>query len=476
MATRTIDILLNLEAKPKNVNELSERFKTLEKRAQSLRAGIDSITSKTWLGNSKNVANKRADELRNKLNLVEKEIKDINAEASKRVLEKNLQASATRANQLRERMEKVAQVGNRMIVAGSAIVAPFLLSMRKYVDMQSQLDPSQQSETYKQIVELQKDWADSQAEIGQVTAEILVPVLRDALDIVKQIAAFAKEHPGAIKAALGIGGTLVVLGGMLSTAATIVSTIATVQGLAAGLGIGGAAAGGVGLAGLGASIASAIAAAAPFIAIAAAVVIAAEGTRQILNWALGTNQTWADIGITLKQLGIIIVEGWKAGFKELGKLISNVTLTIKNLNNAITSVIRNGISNLVNSFSNGLRMVADYIGNLGIRIWDGISSIAESIRASISGLFSGSRASGGYVGSGVYRVGERGREFVLSNSTTRAAESMMGGQLNQERMLMAMAGGKRFEYNDNRRIDSQLSVRDRRIIAQDIRDSLAGAL
>jgi len=47
----------------------------------------------------------------------------------------------------------------------------------------------------------------------------------------------------------------------------------------------------------------------------------------------------------------------------------------------------------------------------------------------------GSRAEGGYVDSGLYRLGERGREFVLNNQTTRAAESLLGGRLNQSRAL-----------------------------------------
>ena len=46
-----------------------------------------------------------------------------------------------------------------------------------------------------------------------------------------------------------------------------------------------------------------------------------------------------------------------------------------------------------------------------------------------------SRAEGGYVDSGLYRMGERGREFVLNNQTTRAAESLLGGRLNQSRAL-----------------------------------------
>jgi hypothetical protein len=52
------------------------------------------------------------------------------------------------------------------------------------------------------------------------------------------------------------------------------------------------------------------------------------------------------------------------------------------------------------------------------------------------------RASGGYAGPGVYKLGERGqREFVLSGPTTRAAERIMG-PLDQQSILAAMQGSR----------------------------------
>lgn len=50
-------------------------------------------------------------------------------------------------------------------------------------------------------------------------------------------------------------------------------------------------------------------------------------------------------------------------------------------------------------------------------------------------------ADGGYVNSpGVYGLAERGREYVLNNATTRAAERLMGQRLSQENILQALAG------------------------------------
>jgi hypothetical protein len=80
---------------------------------------------------------------------------------------------------------------------------------------------------------------------------------------------------------------------------------------------------------------------------------------------------------------------------------------------------------------------------------------------------------------GLYNVSEGGRkEFALNNSTTRAAEQMIGGQLTQDRLLSALAGGggRRITYHDNRRIDSKLSPSDRRTIANDTLNILGGVL
>ncbi len=50
---------------------------------------------------------------------------------------------------------------------------------------------------------------------------------------------------------------------------------------------------------------------------------------------------------------------------------------------------------------------------------------------------------GGYVGPGVYKMGEQGREFVLSNRTTEALERMAGSRLTQEKMLAIASTGSR---------------------------------
>jgi hypothetical protein len=73
--------------------------------------------------------------------------------------------------------------------------------------------------------------------------------------------------------------------------------------------------------------------------------------------------------------------------------------------------------------------------------------------------------------------GERGREFVMSNRTTKAAENIIGGTLTQQRLLQALSGGgKKVSYYDARRFDASVSANDRRIIRNETMLSLSEAL
>lgn len=346
-------------------------------------------------------------------------------------LEAALKKVEAQANRTREKMEKLSQVGNRLAAAGALMVAPFALAVNKYLESQKQVvaNGGKMEKNAAALVQLQKEWADAQIEVGKVATEILLPYLRQAVDLVGKIATFAKEHPGAVKAALGIGASMVAIGGALSVVGSIVSTLATIQGLFASAGLAGSGAGAAG-AGLAAAIGPAILAVMtnPLTwAVAGLVLI-----KPIMNYLLGTNQTWSDIATTGKQLLIIEREGWRLLFSKVGQ----------------------------------------WLTNLGTAIGNGIAKLA----AAIGGLFKGKQAAGGYATKqGLYMRGEQGREFVMNNSTTKAAESVLGGTLSQQR-LMAALGGKRITYTDNRRIDASLSANQRRQIANDTLSILSGAI
>jgi len=471
MPTRTIELLLSLEAdKGATVDQLKKDFEFLDRSAVKLRKDLQAALKN---------GDKNAGELAQELRYVEGLMGEIDKEARKMSLAKSLKKAEEQANRTREKMEKMAQVGSRLAMAGAAITAPFLVAMKKYADT-----AGENEETSKRLVELSRRWEESQVRLGRVTAEILLPTLERAMDIVEKIAAFAEKNPGAIKAALGIGATLTVLGGMLVTASQIVSTIATVQGIAASFGIGGSAAtaaagGALSATGIGAAVASAITTAAPFVAIAAAVAIAAEATRQTVNAITGQEQSWGDIGHTVKLLAVMAAEGWDIIIGFLGGETNFSAAVAKALEvqdlpktKEVVQASQQSAATLGASISKGF-------SSFGGGISKGLSDLGRSFADGLGRLVSWlpGRADGGYAGTGIYKLGETGkREFVLAGQTTRAAENLIGGQLTQAKLLSALTGGKQITYHDQRRIDSRLSISDRAIIRDDIIGALAGAL
>jgi hypothetical protein len=369
-------------------------------------------------------------------------------------IEQALRDVEKQANATREKMAKLADVGRRLAMVGGLILAPMALAFKKYLELAKADDP-----VAKRIKAIGTQLTDIQVRFGKLVAENVLPLLEKALPYIDKAITFAEKNPGLVKAALTIGASLVVLGGIVSTTASIISTIATIQGLAAGFGA--TLAGGGAAAGFSAALAPVLTALAPIALIvadvalvAATVVAAAELTRQLVNWALGTNTTWGDILVTVKQLGFLIKYGFTQTVEWLKKLPYNIGYAVGKY-----------LSNLGTSIYNGIK-------SFGASISAGLASLANAIR-SFLGL--PKKAAGGMT-NGVSIAGERGREFVMSNSTTKAAESMLGGQLTQQRLLQALSGSKSITYHDNRRIDSALSKNDRRVIANDITNALAGAL
>lgn len=87
----------------------------------------------------------------------------------------------------------------------------------------------------------------------------------------------------------------------------------------------------------------------------------------------------------------------------------------------------------------------------------------------------GTRDSGGYADRGLYRLAWNGqREFVLSGSSTRAAEQIIGAQLNQDNLLRALTGmgSRQMNYYDQRRMERPLSKDDRNMYEQGAMDAL----
>jgi hypothetical protein len=303
-----------------------------------------------------------------------------------------LQSIEQQANRTREKMEKLANVGNKLAMTGGLIVAPFALAMKKYVDTAKETEPIS-----RRLVALNKKWEESQVRLGRITAEIVLPALEKGAVILEKVIRFAEANPGVVQAALTIGGTLVILGGLISTTAQLVSTVATIQGLAASAGLaigGGGAAAGAGAAGLGAAlpglISAGISLAVPILVGTLAVAIGANVGLGVGNALAGTNQTWDDIAETARMLLVIVKVAW---LERIPQLIGQA-----------------------------LQALGAFIGNA-----------IKSIVASIGSWFRGGKASGGYMDRpGFYAGAETGaREFVMNGITTRNAERAIGGRLTQ---------------------------------------------
>ena len=73
-------------------------------------------------------------------------------------VEKSLKDVEQQANRTREKMEKLAQVGNRLALVGGAITAPFILAMKKYVETAKDSEG-----TSARIIALQKKWEEFKA-------------------------------------------------------------------------------------------------------------------------------------------------------------------------------------------------------------------------------------------------------------------------------------------------------------------------
>jgi hypothetical protein len=112
-----------------------------------------------------------------------------------------------------------------------------------------------------------------------------------------------------------------------------------------------------------------------------------------------------------------------------------------------------------------------------------LARVTSMIRAIEKGTPLPSRASGGYVGAGIYEMHDH--EYVLKRDLTLAAERATNGSLTNDKLMALIARGSgagsveggrgSVTWNDHRRFDSSLSAADRRAIRQDTQSVLEEA-
>jgi len=129
------------------------------------------------------------------------------------------------ANQTRERMEKIAQVGQRIALVGAAITTPLVLSMKKYVDTAKDFEP-----TSRRIIAATEKWEKVQTRIGRVLAREVVPGLEKAADIMDKIASVSEASPNIPSAALNTGALLTVSGSLIAATSQLSKTLLEMPG------------------------------------------------------------------------------------------------------------------------------------------------------------------------------------------------------------------------------------------------------
>lgn len=95
-------------------------------------------------------------------------------------------------------------------------------------------------------------------------------------------------------------------------------------------------------------------------------------------------------------------------------------------------------------------------------------------------LWLGQHDYSGYAYKGAYAMAQNGiPEYVLSGQGTQAAERLIGGKLNQETILSALAmmsGGRSVQYNDSRRFNASIPASERRRIQDETIDMITESL
>lgn len=408
--------------------------------------------------------------------------------------------ASLRAKELGELKERAAWIesgAKPMLAAGVAGFTAITMLAKSYID------------TTEETNAVTEAWAassqkvqDAQMRIGKISAEAILPLYEKLADIAQKGAEFVEKNPGVIEAGLkasmvlaGLGGIgllaakgmrlyadvkMIAVGDMQLVAAKLMSDAANKQLAAAGkvnpfaaaspktgLPIAPTAAAG-GVAG-----STAIATAAQAALVVAAPIIAGFLTKELINSfqrAGGQEETsWSDIGTTFTQVMQLPI---KLSLLELSKIAPETASKINNVQNSLFSFgqTQNAVSKTTayqtaankqleassKSTSAALQGTSQALPSVGSSIVSFIQRIISSIGGSSNNAPIHDYT--GYAYSKTYRMANDGKkQFVMSGNMTRLAEQMLGGQLNQQMVMSAMAGGgnSRVVWQDQRRFSGE---------------------
>lgn len=140
--------------------------------------------------------------------------------------EAEAQAQRTKAGllALKQSARELQQVSQGLIIGGAAIVGPFIAAANAYVTQTGRAEVAS-----RRWLVATDQIHESFISVGRVATTIIAPELEKLAALSESAAKFAQEHPDAVKAALGIGGGLVVLGALGSIAAEGIKLYADVK-------------------------------------------------------------------------------------------------------------------------------------------------------------------------------------------------------------------------------------------------------
>jgi hypothetical protein len=141
-------------------------------------------------------------------------------------LNRNLEETRKAAQKAAEQAEKISYIGMRIGATGASLMAPFLLASRTYLQ-----NAGLAEQTSRRWIAATQDFERAQIRVGRVAAQQVLPLLEKAANLSGKIARLAEEHPELVKAALGVGGTLVAAGAAVAAVGQVAGTIARLQAL-----------------------------------------------------------------------------------------------------------------------------------------------------------------------------------------------------------------------------------------------------
>lgn len=215
------------------LKKLNEKFVSLSKRAEALRASL-----------------KMFQELGQDTKSVERELQAVEAEMNRvadatrkavseiKGMSQGVRDARDNLYQLRDIGEKLSQVGQYIGNAGNAILSPLMQASQLFLSTAAQNDPLV-VRWKSEMGEIQNAWL----RIGRVATEELLPILEKTSEFADKLADFIERNPELIKIALGAGAGLAVAGQGLQIIGSTAMLLGSLKQMG-WLGAGGAAAGG----------------------------------------------------------------------------------------------------------------------------------------------------------------------------------------------------------------------------------------